>query len=84
MIKIKTKIPGPKSSKILLGLRKKDGGHSVPYPLVFDGKGKGPYCNDIDGNVFLDFASQVASNPLGYNHSEMLKVVKKYSNMFAI
>lgn len=84
MIKIRTKIPGPKSTRILNGLKKKNGGWTISYPLVFSGKGSGPYCEDIDGNVFLDFASQVASNPLGYNHPELLKVVKSYSDRFPV
>ncbi|MFH0884135.1 MAG: aminotransferase class III-fold pyridoxal phosphate-dependent enzyme [Candidatus Micrarchaeota archaeon] len=79
MIRLKTQIPGPKSLRILKGLKQKNGGWSVSYPLVFSGRGHGPYCEDIDGNVFLDFASQIASNPLGYNHPALLKVVKSYS-----
>jgi 4-aminobutyrate aminotransferase len=79
MIRLKTQVPGPKSLRILKGLKQKNGGWSVSYPLVFSGKGHGPYCEDIDGNVFLDFASQIASNPLGYNHPGLLDVVKGYS-----
>ena len=37
----------------------------------------GPYCTDPDGNIFLDFASHVASNPLGYNHPKLTKVAQK-------
>ncbi len=77
MIKLKTKIPGARSSKILEELKARNGGWNVPHPLVFSGRGKGAYCEDIDGNVFLDFASQVASNPLGYNHPELIDVVRK-------
>jgi len=76
MINIKTKIPGPKSARFLVELKKKNGGYGVPHPLVFSGKGRGVYCEDIDGNRFLDFASQIATNPLGYNHPELLKIVK--------
>lgn len=84
MIRLKTQVPGPKSLRILKGLKQKNGGWSVSYPLVFSGKGEGPYCEDIDGNRFLDFASQIASNPLGYNHPELLGVVKSYSDRFPI
>ncbi len=34
--------------------------------------------------MFLDFASQIASNPLGYNHPELLKVVKQYASSHPI
>jgi 4-aminobutyrate aminotransferase len=84
MIRITTHVPGPKSLRILNGLKKKNGGWSISYPLVFSGKGSGPYCEDIDGNVFLDFASQIASNPLGYNHPELLDVAKSYSGRFPL
>ncbi|MCH7568315.1 MAG: aspartate aminotransferase family protein [Nanoarchaeota archaeon] len=84
MIKLKTSIPGPRSARILEGLKRKNGGWGVPHPLVFSGKGRGAYCQDIDGNVFLDFASQITSNPLGYNHPEMLGVVKKYGKKFPV
>ena len=79
MIKIKTKIPGAKSLKIIDGLRKKNGGWAVPFPFVHSGKGEGCYTEDVDGNRFLDFGSQIATNPFGYNNDEMISVVKKYS-----
>ena len=78
MIRIKTQIPGPKSAMILAGLKKRNGGWSVPYPYVHSGSGQGAYFQDIDGNWFLDFASQIASNPLGYNNLELNSVIKKY------
>ena len=81
MIRIKTKIPGPKSARILDGLKKKNGGWGLPYPFVHSHKGKGVYCEDLDGNVFLDFGCQIASNPLGYNNSSLLDVIK---NIFPI
>ncbi|MEW6722214.1 MAG: aminotransferase class III-fold pyridoxal phosphate-dependent enzyme [Candidatus Micrarchaeota archaeon] len=84
MIRIRTKIPGPKSRGILRRLKERNGGWSISYPLVFSGKGKGAYCEDIDGNTFLDFASQVASNPLGYNHPELVEVVRSYSGRHPI
>lgn len=84
MIRLKTSLPGPKSARILEGLKRKDGGWSVSYPLVFSAKGSGAHCEDIDGNVFLDFASQIASNPLGYNHPGLVEVVKGYSSRFPV
>lgn len=36
----------------------------------------GPFCTDPDGNVFLDFASHVASSPLGYNHPKLIKLAQ--------
>ena len=79
MIRLRTRIPGPKSLRILRKLRARNGGWSISYPAVLSSGGEGAYCEDIDGNIFLDFASQIASNPLGYNHPEMLEVVKEYA-----
>ncbi len=79
MINIRTEIPGPKSSNILKELKSKNGGWAVPYPLVHSAFGDGAYTQDIDGNIFLDFASQIASNPLGYNNHELLEVVRQYN-----
>ncbi|MDP4039496.1 MAG: aspartate aminotransferase family protein [Candidatus Pacearchaeota archaeon] len=79
MIKIKTQIPGKKSARILDGLKKRNGGWAVPHPIVFSGVGNGSYFKDIDGNVFLDFASQIASNPLGYNHPALNELIRKYN-----
>ena len=81
MIWIKGKLPGRKSSVILNKVKKLNGAWGeVPgvLPFVASGKGRGCYFQDVDGNTFLDFASQIASNPLGYNHKRLLKVVKQY------
>lgn len=79
MIRIRTDIPGPNSFKTIEQLRRKNGGWAVPFPFVHSSQGNGCYCEDVDGNKFLDFGSQVATNPFGYNHDEMIAVVKKYS-----
>jgi 4-aminobutyrate aminotransferase len=78
MIKLKTNIPGKKSLAILKRMKVMNGGYSDPLPFVHSGKGSGCYFKDIDGNTFLDFASQIAANPLGYNHKKLLKVVKRF------
>ncbi len=76
--KIITKIPGPKSSAILTYNKQHNGGWNVPHPSAHSGEGEGCYFKDVDGNIFLDFASQVASNPLGYNHPDLKEVLKEY------
>ncbi len=55
-----------------------NGGFSGAYPFVHSKEGYGSYFKDIDNNVFLDFACQIASNPLGYNHPDINEVIKKY------
>ena len=74
-------LPGKNSLKVLTKLKKLTGDYFDPYPLVHSNKGNGCYFYDLDGNKFLDFSSQIASNPLGYNNLELKQVIKKYSNI---
>lgn len=76
-IDIRTKLPGPKSKKILERLKQKSGAYNIDHEYVHSGDGKGSHFTDIDGNTFLDFAAQIASNPLGYNNAAMLNVLRK-------
>jgi 4-aminobutyrate aminotransferase len=83
MLKYKPKVktlPGPRSNTYLRKVKKYNLGWNHPYPFVHSGKGKGSFFEDLDKNVFLDFASQIASNPLGYNHPALIKVVKQFKN----
>jgi len=82
--KITTKLPGPKSTKVLDRLKNLNGATSSPYPFVISNKSNGVYLVDLDGNVFLDFASNVASTPLGYNHPKLKAAIKKYSNQHPV
>ncbi len=84
MISIKTAIPGPCSTNVLQGLKDRNGGFAGYYPFVHSKRGGGAYFEDVDGNVFLDFASQIASNPLGYNHPELISLLNLYSSRFPI
>lgn len=72
-----TKLPGPKSKRLLDKFKKLNGGWGLPIPLIFKG-GNGSYFHDIDGNNYLDFASNVAATPFGYNHPAMNEVLKQY------
>jgi len=77
-------LPGKKSLKVLTKLKKLNGDYFDPYPFVHSNKGNGCYFQDLDNNTFLDFSSQIASNPLGYNNPELKKLIKKYSNIHPI
>jgi len=35
----------------------------------------GPFCTDVDDNIFLDFVSHVGASPLGYNHPEIISLL---------
>lgn len=77
MIKV-THLPGPKTSAILKDkFQKYMGLYDPPYPFVYK-EGQGVYVKDLDGNVFMDWASQIAVQPLGYNHPAMVETLSKY------
>jgi 4-aminobutyrate aminotransferase len=66
--------------KILRTMKRLNGARGVSYPYVHSKEGSGCYFKDLDGNTFLDFASQVCSNPLGYNHPGIKETIKQYMN----
>ncbi|CAE6489813.1 MAG: aminotransferase class III-fold pyridoxal phosphate-dependent enzyme [Candidatus Nitrosotenuis sp.] len=71
--------PGPKASRIIEITKKHTYDSTFVYPLVIKG-GHDCVIEDVDGNEFLDFTSNVGSCPLGYSHPEILQVLKEYSN----
>jgi 4-aminobutyrate aminotransferase len=52
------------------------------YPLVIKG-GQGCYIEDVDGEQYLDFTSNIASCPLGYSHPELNEIIKRYTGIGA-
>jgi 4-aminobutyrate aminotransferase len=66
-----------KSLSIINKLNKLSYNSTFVYPLVIRG-GQGCYLEDIDGERYLDFTSNIASCPLGYNHSELNEIIKRY------
>ncbi|MFH1684711.1 MAG: aspartate aminotransferase family protein [Candidatus Micrarchaeota archaeon] len=75
-IKIVTNIPGKKSKVYLDKIKKLNIGWNSPYPFVQSRGGYGCYFDDIDGNRYLDFGSQICTNPLGYNHPDISLVLE--------
>lgn len=47
-------------------------------------KSVGNYIADVDGNLFLDVYSQIASIPIGYNNPELIKTAKSDKMIRAI
>ena len=74
------KIPGPKATRVVNAMKKITYDSTFTYPLVIK-TGKGCEIEDVDGNRFLDFTSNIGSCPLGYAHPKILEVIKKYSNI---
>ncbi len=76
--KIATKIPGPKSQKIIGDVPKyeslvRPGGAAPP---VFD-EGMGATIKDPDGNTLIDIAAGVAVNSVGRRHPRVVKAIEE-------
>ncbi len=65
-------------------MNEKNGAFNIDHLYVHSGEGKGSHFQDLDGNIFLDFAGQIASNPLGYNNAALVKVLQKHSSFTPI
>ena len=66
-----------KSSSIINKLNTLVYNSTFVYPLVIKG-GQGCYIEDVDGERYLDFTSNIASCPLGYSHPELNEIIKRY------
>lgn len=75
--------PGPKGSKIVSYVNTHCLESTFTYPLVV-ANGHGCYIEDIDDNIFLDFASNIGVSQLGYSHPDIMQVLQKYSKMSAL
>ncbi|MEM4781744.1 MAG: aminotransferase class III-fold pyridoxal phosphate-dependent enzyme, partial [Halalkalicoccus sp.] len=42
--------------------------HAHEFAWDVSGDAEGPFCTDLDGNVFLDFTCHIGAAPLGYNN----------------
>lgn len=76
--KIVTKIPGPKSQRIIRDVPKyesltRPGGAAPP---VFN-EGMGATIKDPDGNIFIDIAAGVAVNSVGRRHPRVVKAIEE-------
>ena len=76
--KFVTKIPGPKSQKILGDVPKyesltRPGGASPP---LFD-EGMGATVKDPDGNIYIDIVAGVAVNAVGRRHPRVIKAMEE-------
>ncbi len=74
---IKTKLPGPKSKKLIAKDKKfVSPSYTRDYPAVLE-KAQGAYLWDVDGNKYLDFHSGIGVNSLGNRHPAIISAVKK-------
>ncbi|ADJ14157.1 class-III pyridoxal-phosphate-dependent aminotransferase [Halalkalicoccus jeotgali] len=45
--------------------------HAHEFAWDVAGESEGPFCTDLDGNVFLDFTCHIGAAPLGYNNPKI-------------
>jgi 4-aminobutyrate aminotransferase len=48
--------------------------HDFVWDITADADG--PFCRDVDGNIFLDFTSHMGAAPLGYNDPRLLSKLR--------
>ena len=72
-------IPGKMATSIIDSIANTSYYSTYTYPLVIK-TGDGCWIEDVDGNKFLDFTSNIGSCPLGYSHPAILNILKKYSS----
>ncbi len=81
-IKIKTQIPGPKST-VLMEQRHQHVArgpfHATP---LFVKRAKGSFVEDVDGNVFLDFSSGIGVVNTGHCHDSIVNAIKAQAEQF--
>jgi len=74
---IKTALPGPESRRILeLDERYVSPSYTRSYPLVAR-RGRGAMIEDMDGNIFLDFAAGIAVAATGHCHPEVVRAIQQ-------
>ena len=71
-------IPGPNSRRIISQMRKHAYDSTFMYPLVI-ANGHDCIIEDMDGNRFLDFTSNIGACPLGYSHPDVLEILAEFS-----
>jgi 4-aminobutyrate aminotransferase len=74
---IKTPLPGPEAQKILtLDHQLISPSYTRDYPLVAK-RGQGASVEDVDGNVFLDFAAGIAVVSTGHCHPDVVRAIQR-------
>ena len=74
--KLITKLPGPKATEALkLDAQYISPSYTRDYPMVAK-TGRGAMVEDVDGNVFLDFAAGIAVVSTGHCHPDVVKAIQ--------
>lgn len=72
-----TALPGPKASQVVeRDAKSVSPSYTRDYPLVAK-RGHGAMIEDVDGNIFLDFAAGIAVCATGHCHPEVVSAIQK-------
>ncbi len=80
--KIKVIPPGPKAKEILEKNKKVLVTTTQGVPYVVIKRGHGVYVEDVDGNVYLDFASGIGVLGTGHTPERVVKAIKEQAEKF--
>ncbi len=75
----KNSLPGPNARRIINIMKNHSYDSTFMYSLVIS-TGEDCTIEDIDGNKFLDFTSNIGACPLGYSHPDIIDVLSEYSS----
>lgn len=81
-VKLQTEIPGPKSREIL-----ERRNQFVPKGVsnnsqAFVKKAQGALVEDVDGNVFIDFAGAIGTINVGHSHPRVVRALQEQASQF--
>ena len=75
--RVVTELPGPKAKRdVELDAKYMSPSFTRDYPLVAK-RGHGAMVEDVDGNVFLDFAAGIAVCSTGHCHPKVVEAIQK-------
>jgi 4-aminobutyrate aminotransferase len=74
-------VPGDRAREWIRGHGAVAAPSEASHPFVWDAgaEARGPFCTDVDGNVFLDFTSHIGAAPLGYNNEKIRERLDEFS-----
>lgn len=75
---MKIDLPGPNSRRVIDKMKRYAYDSTFMYPLVI-ANGHDCIIEDLDGNRFLDFTSNIGACPIGYSHPDIIEVLAEYS-----
>ncbi|HET7336916.1 MAG TPA: aminotransferase class III-fold pyridoxal phosphate-dependent enzyme [Candidatus Nitrosotalea sp.] len=78
-MKTKDSIPGPKAMRVIDTMKKHAYDSTFMYSLVVS-HGHNCIIEDVDGNKYLDFTSNIGACPLGYSHPDIIETLAQYAS----